>query len=42
MYNHEQIEKVYHMGLLDDEEETNFNNKLKELVEKAKQNNLIK
>ena len=42
LFNHEQIEKVYHMGLLDDEEETNFNNKLKELVEKAKQNNLIK
>ena len=37
LFNHEQIEKVYHMGLLDDEEETNFNNKLKELVEKAKQ-----
>ena len=35
LFNHEQIEKVYHMGLLDDEEETNFNNKLKELVEKA-------
>lgn len=42
LFNHEQIEKVYHMGLIDDEEETNFNNKLKELVEKAKQNNLIK
>ena len=35
LFDHEQIEKVYHMGLIDDEEK-NFKIKLKELLNKNK------
>ena len=35
LFNHEQIDKVYHMGLIDDEEK-NFKIKLKELLNKNK------
>lgn len=31
LFNHEQIEKIYHMGL-EDEEEKDFKEKLKELI----------
>ena len=31
-----QIEKVYHLGLADDEEEKEFKKKLKELIEQTK------
>ncbi len=34
LFNHEQIEKIYHMGLEDDEEEKLFKEKLNELVQK--------
>ena len=33
MFNHNQIEKIYHMGLIDDEEQE-FKKKLKELLDK--------
>ncbi len=32
LFNHEQIEKVHHLGLADDEEEKSFKAKLNELV----------
>ena len=35
LFDHEQIDKVYHMGLIDDEEK-NFKIKLKELLNKNK------
>lgn len=31
MFNHDQIDKIYHMGLIDDEEQE-FKKKLKELI----------
>ncbi len=36
LFNHSQIEKVYHLGLADDEEEKEFKKKLKELIEQTK------
>ena len=32
LFDHDQIQEVYHLGLADDEEERNFKSKLKELV----------
>lgn len=32
IFNHDQIEKIYHLGLADDEEEKKFKDKLKELT----------
>ena len=32
LFNHNQIEKIYYMGLEDDEEELNFKTKIKELT----------
>lgn len=42
LFNHDQIEKVYHLGLAEDEEEKEFKNKLKELVTLAANNNITK
>lgn len=36
LFNHEQIEKIYHMGLID-EEEKNFKVKLNELLNQIKE-----
>ena len=36
LFNHEQIEKIYHLGLADDEEEKEFKKSLEELVKKSK------
>lgn len=33
LFNHDQIEKIYHLGLVDDEEKQ-FKQKLKEMIEK--------
>ena len=38
LFDHEQIEKVYHMGLADDEEEKKFKNKLVEFLNVTKNN----
>ena len=38
LFNHDQIEKVYHLGLVDDEEKQ-FKQKLKEMIEKMNINN---
>lgn len=35
LFNHEQIEKIYHLGLSDDEEERKFKKKLNELIKLA-------
>lgn len=35
LFNHEQIQEVYHMGLADDDEEKEFKEKLKKLIETA-------
>ena len=32
MFNHEQIDKIYHLGLADDEEEKEFKKKLQEVL----------
>ena len=32
LFNHEQIEKIYHLGLADDKEEKSFKTKLNELI----------
>lgn len=32
LFDHEQIEKVYHLGLEEDDEEKDFKNKLKEIL----------
>lgn len=37
LFDHEQIEKVYHMGLADDEEEKKFKKTLNELIKKHKE-----
>lgn len=37
LFDHEQIEKVYHMGLADDEEEKEFKKTLNELIKKHKE-----
>ena len=37
LFDHSQIEKIYHLGLEDDEEEKEFKRKLKELLKKAKE-----
>lgn len=37
LFNHEQIEQVYHLGLID-EEEVQFKNKLKEIVINSEKN----
>ena len=36
LFNHSQIEKIYHLGLADDDEEKAFKEKLKELLEKLR------
>ena len=36
LFNHEQIEKIYDLGLADDEEEKEFKKSLEELVKKSK------
>lgn len=36
LFNHNQIEKIYHMGLEDDEEEKEFKKELKQIVEEEK------
>lgn len=35
LFDHEQIKEIYHLGLVDDEEEKNFKKKLNELIETA-------
>ena len=35
LFNHEQIEKIYHMGLSDDEEEIRFKKNLEVLLKNA-------
>lgn len=35
LFNHEQIEKVYHLGLSNDEEEKEFKKKLNQLIKLA-------
>ena len=37
LFNHDQIEKVYHLGLADDEEEKKFKKRLDELIKKSKE-----
>lgn len=37
LFDHNQIEKVYHLGLAEDEEEKEFKEKLKELIEQTKE-----
>ncbi len=37
LFNHDQIEKVYHLGLADDEEEKKFKKSLDELIKKSKE-----
>ena len=37
LFDHNQIEKVYHLGLAEDEEEKEFKKKLKELIEQTKE-----
>ena len=39
LFDHEQIEKIYHMGLEEDEEEKEFKIKLNELLKSANKNN---
>lgn len=39
LFNHEQIEKIYHLGLADDEEERNFKGKLNELQKLTQKKN---
>lgn len=41
LFDHEQIDKVYHKGLVD-EEETNFKTSLKTIIEKVGEENIIK
>ena len=41
LFNHEQIEKIYHVGLEDDEQKM-FNEKLKKLVKNIPQSNIEK
>ena len=36
LFNHEQIEKVYHLGLAEDDEEKKFKKNLDELIKKSK------
>lgn len=35
LFNHDQIEKIYHLGLAEDEEEKEFKSKLKKLIATA-------
>ena len=37
LFDHEQIDKIYHLGLVDDEER-NFKNKLNEMIQKINNN----
>lgn len=39
LFDHEQIEKIYHMGLSEDEEEKKFKTKLKQLIMNANNKN---
>ena len=37
LFNNEQIEKIYHLGLADDDEERKFKKNLDELIKKSKE-----
>ena len=37
LFNHDQIEKIYHLGLAEDDEEKKFKKSLNDLIKKSKE-----